>query len=421
MADVARPGMNLAQLVASVPRSPLVARDPYAGFGYALGAAPLQSGAADYGWRDALANQLASKQARPSLPRSASANPANANSDHPLARLFATQIGHFAASIVGNETQTLAQFGTVAAETLAAAMALTSRDSLRQREIWTDEDTRTLVVPGDTASGEPPTVLLLDPVASPEPERVTDRVVLLPKALEDARARLCGNSLDEPGISPVDRLVFGGSPDALLTALWIARPEVIRVRKPEMESLACPSPGIQVRAGVEKSSMGMFCRDPNGIAGFTACYHGTGPSGTAITLGDLETTVTLASQVQDLVFAPLPAGYVVPNFARGIAGIRRGRAPAQNDPANFDGCTSGAMTTYVISHDAGLLRTRASVQLKVQTTADLNRGDSGTALIDTNDNVIAFAFERTAISERIQFADWIWAANAYDALDLRPY
>lgn len=421
MATVARRGLNLAELVASVPMSPFGARNPYSAFGYALNAAPFQPSATDSGWRAALDAQLLPQQDQPSPLGVDSGDTSSANLGDPFNRLFGTQIGKVAAGIVGNESQTLDQFGIVAAEILAAAMTLIPAEGLGTREFWAEEDTRTLVLPGDPESGRPPTVLLLDPDASPVAERVTERVMLLPGALQEARARLRSDSLETPGISPVDGLVFGSGPDALLTALWIARPEVIRVRKPMMEPLSCPSPAIEVRAGVEKSSLGMFCRDPSGVAGFTACYHGTGAVGTAITLRGQATAVTLANAVQDLVFAPLPVSYVVPNFALGVAGIRRGRAPAQNDSANFDGCTSGSKRTYVTSHDAGLLRTNASVQLKVQTTADLNRGDSGSALIDDNDEVMAFAFQRTAINEPIQFADWIWAANAYDALGLKPY
>jgi hypothetical protein len=413
----AQPGMNLTELVASVPMSPPDARDPYIAFDYALNEAPFQPSGTDFGWRTALDKQLLTKSFQSSWPSGTS----GADSGNPFGRLFRTEIGKVAASIVGNESQTLTQFGTIAAETLAAAMTLVSTDGSKTREIWAEEDTRTLVLPGDPANGKPPTLLLLDPNAPPVAERVTDRVVLLPRALQEARARLRNDSIETSGMPQVEGLVFSSGPDALLTALWIARPEVIRVRKPEMERVSCPSPAIELRAGADRSSLGMFCRDPNGVAGFTGCYHGTGPIGTAITLGGQPTAITLANAVQDLVFAPLPAGYVVPNFAVGVAGIRRGRAPAQNDSANFDGCTSGFKVTYITSHDAGLLRTRASVQLKVQTTADLNHGDSGSALIDCNDQVIAFAFERTAINEPLQFADWIWAANAYDALGLKPY
>jgi hypothetical protein len=74
----------------------------------------------------------------------------------------------------------------------------------------------------------------------------------------------------------------------------------------------------------------------------------------------------------------------------------------------------------VQSHDAGLLRRRPGVQLKVQTRPDTDRGDSGSALIDADDRVVGFAFEKTAFDDWPQFTDWIWAANALDALGLTP-
>jgi hypothetical protein len=60
------------------------------------------------------------------------------------------------------------------------------------------------------------------------------------------------------------------------------------------------------------------------------------------------------------------------------------------------------------------------VQLKVQTDPDTDEGDSGSALIDEHDRVIGFAFERTDYDDYPQFTDWIWAANALRALNLRP-
>ena len=67
-----------------------------------------------------------------------------------------------------------------------------------------------------------------------------------------------------------------------------------------------------------------------------------------------------------------------------------------------------------------LLRRRPTVQLRVQTDVATDRGDSGCALIDGDDRVLAFAFERTGYDEYPQFADWIWAANALRALELTP-
>jgi hypothetical protein len=59
--------------------------------------------------------------------------------------------------------------------------------------------------------------------------------------------------------------------------------------------------------------------------------------------------------------------------------------------------------------------------LKLQTDADTDQGDSGCALRDENDRVLGFAFERTAYDDYPQFTDWIWAANALRALNLRTY
>jgi S1-C subfamily serine protease len=58
--------------------------------------------------------------------------------------------------------------------------------------------------------------------------------------------------------------------------------------------------------------------------------------------------------------------------------------------------------------------------LRVQTGADTNTGDSGSALINQDDKVIGFAFERAAFGEKPQITDWIWAANALSALGLTP-
>src|SRR5438034_4607166 len=82
--------------------------------------------------------------------------------------------------------------------------------------------------------------------------------------------------------------------------------------------------------------------------------------------------------------------------------------------------TKRKVTTYIKSHDAGILRNRRTLQLKVQTPADTNSGDSGSALVDQDDRVVAFGFERTGLGEFPELTDWIWAANALSALGLTP-
>ena len=68
----------------------------------------------------------------------------------------------------------------------------------------------------------------------------------------------------------------------------------------------------------------------------------------------------------------------------------------------------------------GLLLIDPRRQSTIETPAVVNRGDSGCALLDRDDKVLGFAFRRTGYGAAIEFADWIWAANAMAALELEP-
>jgi S1-C subfamily serine protease len=110
----------------------------------------------------------------------------------------------------------------------------------------------------------------------------------------------------------------------------------------------------------------------------------------------------------------------VPSFARGLNGARKNRPPFQGEQVQFEGRTTGHKTTVVSSHSPGLLWLDPLSQSKVQTPAAVNKGDSGSALVDDEDHVLGFAFRRTKTAQPIEFAEWIWAANALAALGLEP-
>ena len=59
-------------------------------------------------------------------------------------------------------------------------------------------------------------------------------------------------------------------------------------------------------------------------------------------------------------------------------------------------------------------------QLCVQTKAVTNYGDSGSALLNDDDRLVGFAFQRTAYGGRatVEFSDWIWAASVLNELGL---
>jgi hypothetical protein len=216
------------------------------------------------------------------------------------------------------------------------------------------------------------------------------------------------------------RQMWSLGPHALAELFFISRPEVVLTRRPRMIPLCVPSPHFRIERGAQVSTAGMFCRDDSGDLGVTGCYHGTGPVGTAVVIDGQSCSVKLASPVQDLVFITSGETFIASKMV-GLGGVLADREPARADRVYFDGATNQQRQTRVFSADAGLLRARPTIMLKVQTDPDTDQGDSGSALLDEHDRVLGFAFERTGYEDYPQFTDWIWAANALRSLALTPY
>jgi S1-C subfamily serine protease len=81
--------------------------------------------------------------------------------------------------------------------------------------------------------------------------------------------------------------------------------------------------------------------------------------------------------------------------------------------------TSGKKDTLVTGWDPRLPRCEKNGQYVVITEPDTNPGDSGAALIDSDDKPVGFARKRTGFGEKIEFAEWIWARSVLDAHGLR--
>lgn len=126
------------------------------------------------------------------------------------------------------------------------------------------------------------------------------------------------------------------------------RPEIILTSLPKMERLCVPTPFLSVECNGESSTAGLFCRDAEGTLGVTACYHGTGPVGTKVQVGLRETIVKHASEVQDIVFLPLPEDYNLPEFCA-KTGVLADETPPHESQVHFEGAKSGAVATRVSS------------------------------------------------------------------------
>ncbi len=344
------------------------------------------------------------------------------SSAHPDAytRMFSSDLGSRAVGRVGNESLTLSILSDFATELLIGAIRLPHRGG------------ETLIFKRGAGKD---VVLLLDPDMPKQDGlvRVSDAfsidLAAAGKASEARLAVAAGHRQAEHYLGSrhhrdIAAMLLSGGDTALGQMLWIAQPEVLRAPMPEMEELGCPSPALEIRCDrrderPQLSSVGMFCRDAGGQIGVTASLHGTGPTGTKIMLGGLPAEVKHHSEVQDLVFVTLPPDYAIPALARGTKGPRQDGEPAKNEAVSFEGCKN-ARSTIVSATSDGLSWIDPSSQNKVHTPPVVDRGDSGCALVDGQDRVIGFAFRRTKYDAPLQWAEWIWAANALAALKLEP-
>jgi hypothetical protein len=332
-------------------------------------------------------------------------------------------MGQQALNLVGNETAAFSVLSAIAAEIIVEAARLVGMLGIRgpsgRRVPASLEESgcRALIVPSDKRAASTHAALVLNPrspIAS-----IYSATNGLP--LDRSSFQTIANEMevaDDLGIiRDVWSLIRSMGDQGVGQALWITQPELTMSPRPKMVPLCAPWPNLEIACGNRMSTAGVFCRDDENNLGITACFHGTGPVGTPVTVGLQRSHVKSANNVQDIVFVPLGAGYNMPPV-RGAAGVLRDRTPGQYDVAHFHGASSGEVRTRITSYDAGLLRARETIQLRVQTPPDTNFGDSGAALINENDKVLGFAFERTGFGEFPEMTDWIWAANALKALGL---
>jgi hypothetical protein len=333
------------------------------------------------------------------------------NPGSPYGRLLSTATGKIAAEKIGTE-ETLDLLSTWSIEILFEYISMKWGFDVQAGAFAK----RFLAVPGGPEDS--PTLLVLDPALEvSQSRRLTDEIDIEPMGLVAASDRLrLLQVFDVQWFEVLDGLGFEG----MAELLWVSQPEVVLSRRPKMVPLCAPSPHLAIISGGKVSTAGIVCHDAGHDLGVSACFHGTGPVGTSVTVAGVPGVVKQADPLQDIVFISMPLGWVPPPLY-GLKGVRSTRAPSEAEPVYFEGAGSKSrVSTRVKSHDAGILRRRRTLQLRVQTPADTNNGDSGSALVDDDDHVIGFGFERTAPGDFPELTDWIWAANALDALNLTP-
>jgi hypothetical protein len=286
----------------------------------------------------------------------------------PMQRLFNTNIGPRAVNAARNETRTLVALQRLSVEIIAASLECTNQ--VRHND-------RLLVIP--ERPGRPPNVMQL----SPQVATVDDSSVISDHSdrplswLETVLPVVADLSENTPEAIVLGEAVRGG-PEAVAGTFLVAQPEIVRTRLPQMIRLCVPTPHMRLDSGATISTAGLFCRDADLEIGITVCHHGTGPRGRQVAL---DYKVKRDNKVQDIVFIPLREEFDLPKLL-GRGGVLEEREPARADHVSFDGATNQNCKTRIFSADAGMLRARPTIMLKLQTDPDTDQGDSGCALID---------------------------------------
>lgn len=181
--------------------------------------------------------------------------------------------------------------------------------------------------------------------------------------------------------------------------------------------------GISLTAnGNQTSTAGAIATDINGKIGVTASYHGIQgsqgqvPIGKSIWIDGKKATISSVNNISDSCFATYNNQNIqTPYPIVGVKGPLSGQAPRQYDSVDFYGLKSGSKNSTVQGFSMEIPFVQPYTQLKVLTDPDTNPGDSGAALIDSDDHIIGFAFYRTGVGARVSYSTWIWADSVFKA------
>ena len=328
-----------------------------------------------------------------------------------FSRLFGTDFGQRAVRSVGNESRTLSSVGMLAANVLGRMMDRGGAAAMFGRPL-PPEARRMIIFHGQ--GGLRRSILVLDPTLDP-----STPAAVAPSQWIGQLARQAKGLLESHEVG--GELAAQSDEDAL-DALWIARPRVVVAPAPTLIDTCVMRPAGKVVCGKDSSTAGAYVRNAGGDAGVTVCYHGTGPKGTALTIDGVARAVSLASEALDTCFVPIPEAEI-PKAQLGLGrkGLLRKRAPGGQERHTFWAASGEAKEARIVGADFGVPIATPRRQLCVYTNAVTNYGDSGGALINDDDELVGFCFQRTPGGSPMDFSTWVWADSALLELGLQPY
>lgn len=206
--------------------------------------------------------------------------------------------------------------------------------------------------------------------------------------------------------------------------------QIVVYRYPELDYLSStPNEGVGVGIKSQNytSSIGVVAKDQYDKLGCTLCYHDFSKLsnfgvGTEVYVSGHQAIINSIDVLSDSCFAIFsnPNNALLTSEANN--GPLNGVSPRAGEKCDFKGITSGVSTATVTSWDPSIPYIKPQSGLinmqKVYSTASVNPGDSGSALMDGQNYVIGFAAFRTGLGFPVPFAAWIWAETVFFAHEI---
>jgi hypothetical protein len=197
---------------------------------------------------------------------------------------------------------------------------------------------------------------------------------------------------------------------------------VVLAPAPRREFLCVPSNILDVddQQG-ELSTAGILvkCNKKPATVGVTAALHAVIAAASNVEVDGVSGTILRSDRLYDTAFIELPSAP-----STGILqnqGVMKGMLPRGSQQCSFSGVGSQQTTsTSITGWDAQLPTPSEYRQALIYTKHDAQPGDSGAALVTSDDWVVGFAFERTMYGDNPAYCSWVWADSVLKALDVQP-
>lgn len=210
------------------------------------------------------------------------------------------------------------------------------------------------------------------------------------------------------GLSSLEPALISGSVNEIAKHREFA---VAIAQAPSQVSTFSVSPALAIRDARQEpvATIGVIEMRPSGIVVATTANHAVSNPAQRQTVNRSSFSIIGRHLVSDSCLLAIRDDSYSGLGGYGFAGPLRGVPPAPYSFANFDGATSGLISTMIQGFDLSVMDPQMDEMSKIYTTADTAPGDSGAALIDSEDRIIGLAYRRSRFDAPLKFSAWVWA------------